>query len=158
MRYFKGLQKKGPDGRVNWALMASFDIPCRDSLYLRRLRIIQTPWFGVYIHEMQAEDDAHLHDHPWNFYSFILKGGYKEYFSERMDLTFTQSWIAREWPRWSGHYVRAVEGHRIVHLSEIPTYTLVFVGKRQRNWGFWVDGEWIHWENYHTVVGGEKRV
>ena len=158
MRYFKGLQKKGMDGRTNWALMASFDIPCQDRLYLRRLRIIQTPWFAVYLHEMHGPDaDRDLHDHPFDFYSIILKGGYVENWLAKQQ-GFGLPTHTRVWPRWSGHLMRKTEGHRIRALHETPTYTLVLVGSRTREWGFWTRAGWVPWDKYHEIVGGEKAV
>ena len=47
-------------------------------LYLWRLYILRTPWFGVMLHKIMDDDPDCLHDHPWSFVSFILKGGYEE--------------------------------------------------------------------------------
>lgn len=166
MRYFNGPQYKGKDGRTNWAIMASFDISCDDGLYLRRLRIIQTPWFGVYLHEMHAPDaDRDLHDHPYDFYSVILKGGYWEQVNETPaeDYSTVRDTVGG-WPRWSGHLMKKTWAHRIINLIEVPTYTLVFVGKRTRDWGFWYKNafddkrRWIPWDQYHDITGGEKAV
>lgn len=161
MRYYKGLQKKGFDGRTNWALMASFDIPCEGRLYLRRLRIIQTPWFAVYLHEMHGPDaDRDRHDHPFDFFSIILKGGYREQVQTTPDdFSDTRAHLQfMEWPRWSGHFMRKTWAHRIEKLYETPTYTLVLVGRRTREWGFWTNQGWIKWDKYHEIAGGEKAV
>ena len=173
MRFFNGPSYKGKDGRVRWALMSSFDIPCTTPelidragnitpasthLYLRRLRVIQTPWFGVYLHEMYGPDgDRDLHDHPWNFYTFILKGGYMERFKKDVTDSDYKSWIFA-WPRWSGHRVGKTNGHQIVSLMETPTTTLVFTGRRTRDWGFWTDLGWVPWDEYHEVTGRERAV
>ena len=156
---FPGPQIMGSDGRVRWAFMSTFDIPCVDPdsgeshLYLRRLRIIQTPWFGVYLHEMQAPDyDADLHDHPWSFFTIILKGGYTEFYKHRMRQHDDEKVIHR-WNRWSAHFMDKLAGHRIVGLHEVPTYTLVFAGPRKREWGFWRterNGQtWVPWHEYN---------
>jgi len=48
-------------------------------LHFRRWKIILTPWFAIYIHAIyKADEDKHLHNHPWNFWSFVLKGSYTE--------------------------------------------------------------------------------
>lgn len=169
MRFYKGLEKRGSDDRVHWALMSSFDIPCRlpdgtEQLYLRRLRIIQTPWFGVYLHEMHAPDaDRDLHDHPYNFYSIILKGGYTEQWRKRGNMAQFENY-SLFWPRWSGHVMNKLNAHRITHLLKVPTYTLVFVGKRTREWGFWRDvqngyrHEFVKWNEYHEVHGEGSQI
>lgn len=34
-------------------------------LHFRRWRIIETPWFSIYVHGIyKADEEAHLHDHP----------------------------------------------------------------------------------------------
>ena len=170
MRFFNGPEIRGNDGRVHWALMSSFDIPCRhpgedtDRLYLRRLRIVQTPWFGVYLHEMHGPDaDRDLHDHPWNFYTFILKGGYTEQWRKSgRDSPYEN--YSFYWPRWSGHVVNKLNAHRITGLLKVPTYTLVFVGRRTREWGFWTksifgnEHEFIKWDEYHEVHGEGSQI
>ena len=49
-------------------------------VHFRRYRLLSTPWFNIYIHNiLRSDEDAHFHDHPWGFFSFILnctKGGY----------------------------------------------------------------------------------
>ena len=47
--------------------------------YLRRYYILKTRWFRIYLHEiLRSDEDRDCHDHPWNFTSIILKGGYWE--------------------------------------------------------------------------------
>lgn len=49
-------------------------------LYMKRWRLIHRKWFGVRIHHIVRSDgDRELHDHPFSFVSFILKGGYWEW-------------------------------------------------------------------------------
>lgn len=169
MKYYKGLQKIGKDGRPRWALLASFDIPCGQSrtpipppsdrqpagtLYLRRLRIIQTPYFFVYLHETRNPDeDYDLHDHPWVFWTWVLKGGYTEYFRP----TKTAVQRLRRHERWSFMKMPLSGFHRIIKLYDTPTYTLVFGGRRVREWGFLLDdGTWQNWKEYKIVnFGGE---
>lgn len=162
MRYFNGLQKMGKDGRVRWAIMRSFDIPCGfeedggDTLYLRRLRIVQTPFGGIYLHQINEPDkDYDPHDHPFNFISVILKGGYTEAHGLPVDPLHE----VRRWGRWSIHRMTTKEVHRILSLDESPTWTLVLVGRRKREWGFWnpVHG-FVPWQEYHKVSDGQRRV
>ncbi len=48
-----------------WAIWARMTIPCKDGLlYLTRLRVVATPWFGVYVHDIHEDDgDRDPHDH-----------------------------------------------------------------------------------------------
>jgi len=117
-----------------WSIGSRFDIPNFDDpeeLYLTRWRIVQTPWFGVYLHRMLGPDSRPtIHDHPWSFTSIVLRGGYVE---RRLDP------ITREIPlrkvRWVNR-MRTHDAHAIMRLLRVPTWTLVFVGKRRRTWGY----------------------
>ncbi|HXI82093.1 MAG TPA: hypothetical protein VNM34_14900 [Verrucomicrobiae bacterium] len=127
----------------NWAIFSREDIP--DSLhpertYLTRWRLLQTPWFGVYLHAIREPDrDRHMHDHPWSFVSVVLRGGYLE---ERPD--------GRTGRRRAGSVClrRAEDLHRVALLARRPTWTLVLAGWRRRSWGFDVDGLWVGHREY----------
>lgn len=155
MKFHKGWQRKGDDGRSRWAVWASFDIPDKKGgYYLRRLRVMETPWFGVYLHEMQGPDPGRdLHDHPWEFYSIILKGGYTEV------VPLTQSTESRHgiasvtttrdtWKAGSIHRMRATDQHTIERLLGVPTFTLVLRGRRKRTWGFHTKNGFVPWNEY----------
>ena len=48
-------------------------------VHFRRWNVLSTPWFSIYIHGIYEEDkEQHLHDHPWDFMSMVLKGSYSE--------------------------------------------------------------------------------
>lgn len=66
--------------RKPWQFMTKFDIRGNNgSLYLRRWRLIQTPYAAIYLHKIVRPDsDPFVHDHPWSFISFVLKGAYAE--------------------------------------------------------------------------------
>lgn len=48
--------------------------------YMTRYTIYTCRFFSVKIHRIFESDDDCLHDHPWAFISFILKGGYVEHY------------------------------------------------------------------------------
>lgn len=151
MRFYNGPKKEGKDGRVRWAFMSSFDIPCEDGrLYLRRLRIVQTPWFSVLLHEIHEPDsDRHMHDHPFNFFTLILKGGYEEVVAETLHSNRPKFNV---WHRGTFHAMRTHQIHKITHLHQHPTWTLVLTGARTREWGFMTEQGWVHWEEYEGAV------
>ena len=52
----------------------------KGELHFKRWRILSTPWFNIFLHFInRADEDKDLHDHPWSFWSIILKGGYIEF-------------------------------------------------------------------------------
>jgi len=136
-----------------WGVMRPYMIPCVDGRdYLYRLRILSTPFGGVYLHKIINADPADPHDHPWNFVSIILKGGYDEVrHMVGPDRMIGQEGRVYFWRRGHINRVKLNEAHRIAKI--IPgTWTLVFVGRRQREWGFFINeadyGTWIPWQEY----------
>lgn len=66
---------------TNWKLGGKFIIPHydEDDVYLTRHKLLVTPWFAVYLHKIGTPDmRPTLHDHPWPFVAFVLRGGYVE--------------------------------------------------------------------------------
>ena len=48
-------------------------------LHFRRWKILSTKWFNIYLHKLYKSDkDLYLHDHPWNYVSWILQGSLLE--------------------------------------------------------------------------------
>lgn len=132
--------KRGQRNSPDWALLELFKVPNYDvpgEDYLWRLRILQTPLFGIYLHKLCGPDPRDtLHDHPWSFVSFILKGGYVENIPcgcnfEHCDYYSVPRHIYRmNVKRYNNSY------HWISELNRTPTWTLVFVGRRRRVWGY----------------------
>lgn len=130
-----------------WALMERFEVPnfdTDDEVYLVRWRLIQTPWFGVYLHRIGTPDSRPtLHDHPWTFLAFVLRGGYIE---RRLD-PVTMDVDEGHRIRFVNH-MRTHDAHAITRLFRVPTWTLVLVGARRRTWGYFEPspfgegGEW----------------
>lgn len=134
-----------------WRTMEIMDRTHPDQVYLKRLRIIQTPLFGLYVHWIYLPDnDRDCHDHPWNFWSFVARGAYAEYV--RTD--------PLEWPkqshnvhqRFSLHRMTVEKAHKITYV-EPGTITVLLIGRRTRDWGFWTDKGWVHWREYNTEAG-----
>jgi len=93
--------------------------------YMIRFRLIQTPWFAVYLHHILRSDvDIDLHDHPWNFWSIMLSGGYWEQVRDDQGEN-RERWIAP----WSIVRHRAEDYHRLVLYR--PAWTLVLCGRRR---------------------------
>jgi hypothetical protein len=128
-------------------------------LHFRRWRLLSTPWFSIYIHGIYKEDeDLHLHDHPWNYLSIILRG----YFSEKtLDYDVITDAKSKEWKSRrieekvvgpSSFIKRKAETfHKIQKLHSKSVYTLFFVGKKFREWGYDVNGQWIDHVTYRKM-------
>lgn len=146
-------------GSKSWAFMSWVNIPDRNDpskTYLRRLRIVRTPWFALYLHFIFLPDnDRDPHDHPWNFASFVIRGGYTERLYDRLgigddDLKEKPMLIGeRRHGRFSFHRVLLHNYHKIVNV-EPGLVTLVFIGPEKKEWGFWDEyqGRWIPHYDY----------
>jgi hypothetical protein len=124
----------------------------KNSPYLTRFTFLQTRFGQVCLHIFHRSDGDEMHDHPWNFVSIVLWRGYIEV-TERGDENLSQERIRqRVWPgfilfrpaRWR-HRVELVNGKRAV--------TLVFMGARVREWGFFTAQGWLDWRTYFRRKG-----
>ncbi len=128
-----------------WCLFRWTDVdPVGDGkTYLTRFHIFQTPYCSCMVHWLHlADPQPHLHDHPNDFLSVVLKGGYVEAFpaSDNSDETIEKT--VRRF-----NLVRATDRHKILSVKP-HTITLVFANRVRREWGFWVNGELVKWRDY----------
>lgn len=142
--------------RIRWAFMSFMDIKSKTHegfVYLRRLRLIQTPVFGLYIHWIfTPDDDQDPHDHPWVFWTWIVRGGYTESIYPRASRDKippggSLAAPSQHWPRWSFHGMPLLRAHRITRLAP-NTVSLVAVGRRRHEWGFYTKDGYIDWRVY----------
>ena len=149
-------QDKWHTGRpaTRWAFFEKFVISRRPGEpYLTRWRLIHTPWFGILLHKIDGPDpDQDPHDHPWNFISIVLRGGYTEQLTALIPLSSTKRIRATTFQSWnwlSVHKMPLGKYHKIVTLHKKPTWTLILTGPRKREWGFLTqDNGHIMWKTY----------
>jgi hypothetical protein len=117
--------------------------PDSDEVYLRRLRLIQTPFCTIILHNLGTEDRSEfLHNHPWNFVSIVLWGGYKEVIEDGDETRLAK----HRWLSW--HKIPASAFHRIVSVKPY-TFTMMVTGRRIQPWGFKTDKGWVDWRQYY---------
>lgn len=114
--------------------------------YLLRWYLIPRNGFlNIYLHKfLRDDDDRALHDHPWWFISFVLKGGYLEHIDSGKG-------IVRK--RWSLAFRKAEHRHRVELLPDksgdsIPCWTLIVTGPKRREWGFWCPRGFVPWHQF----------
>lgn len=130
----------------------------KGELHFKRWSLLQTPWIDVYLHRIYKSDkDDHMHDHPWNFSSIILAGGYVE---ESMKWDWKSGHLLWQKPRicTTGDVIhhKAEEPHRIKLIR--PTLSLVFCGKRRREWGYKVGHNWFSAKDYRELKNSGWKV
>jgi len=121
--------------------------------YLIRYTLFWSPWFKIRIHHIKADDDDCLHDHPWDFVSFILKGGYWEHYDPIMLAHPPGLAVARK-SKWFGPgkilYRPACWRHKLKLPYKKTCWTLVFMFRVKRLWGFWTRNGFIPHYDYDS--------
>lgn len=153
----RAIKKRG------WGFYASH-IGAPGNIYMRRFILLLPFGLGtIRLHNiMRSDDDRHLHDHPFDFTSFLLNGGYIEAVpcescgGTRVERDHAgvshpcqDCWDGRRrnvWPRFS-IVRRSAEALHSLTL-ERPVWTLVFAGPKRRDWGFDTEIGWISNERY----------
>jgi len=110
-------------------------------LHFERFAIFQTSIASLYIHRIfKADEDDHLHSHPWNFLTVVLAGAY-----EALDLDgrkrkgpLSVSWMPR------------TGVHKIAAILDGPVTTLFLAFGRRQPWFYWVNGARVDSETYRT--------
>lgn len=147
---------------INGSVLEGFQV-CPTYLVRRRLLRIG-PWVAIYLHHFIDDDwSKDFHDHPKRFVSIGLKGSYVEETPfEFTDEGGTQTITSRR--AYIAPWIRsfpATHRHRIV-LDRKETFTgtwvddcwtLVIVGPKTREWGFWLEGKWMSWKEYVSDWG-----
>lgn len=125
-------------------LLGRSDIYFAGSLYMRRWRIVDLPWFGIRLHHIARSDkDRELHDHPFTFASLILRGGYYEHTIDGRRVWYGPGSLVIR----SGEALHRLELER-EDFCERSAWTLVFRGARRRAWGFLTPTGWETWEQF----------
>lgn len=104
--------------------------------------------FNVFLHRFLKSDPDDLHDHPWSYFTIILKGGYWEWVPQYN----SQGKKIGELAKWRspGHFRfnNAKSYHRIELDPDVECWTLFMPGPQERDWGFLSKGQWVQHEEY----------
>lgn len=131
------------------------------AIYLTRWWLIETPFFSVLLHKINRNDeDRHLHCHPFKFVSVKLLGGYVEEFCPSPGLAKADAIMlamgnpirvaeVRTMKAPSIHVVRLTDFHKVKRLLRVPTWTLLFIGGNEHDWGYMTENGYVDHEAYH---------
>lgn len=143
--------RMGTRASARWAALRRMVLKRADGVvYLDRIRLVQTPWFGVYLHRFDGPDPGgHLHDHPWPFATIVVSGGYTEERADTRSGTEPEAWHVENRQRFRPRVMRLTECHTITGLDKVGTRSIVVVGRRTRTWGFYTPEGWVRWDLYN---------
>jgi hypothetical protein len=109
----------------------------KGNTFFLRYHVFKCRWFSIFLHEfMRSDSDRCLHDHPWPFISIVLRGGYTEQMPDGMHRRRPGSILFR----------RANAAHRIEIDPDTRPWSLVIVGRKSRDWGFFTLHGWEAWK------------
>jgi hypothetical protein len=104
--------------------------------------------FNIFVHKFLKSDPDHVHDHPWPYFTVILKGGYWEWIPV-FNLRGAKIHEYCVWRRpGSFRWASAGTYHRIELDPSVTCWTLFVPGVKQRDWGFLVKNKWVQWQEY----------
>lgn len=112
-------------------------------LHFRRWRIFESKTMNLYVHKIyKADEDLHLHNHPWNFAVVCLSGSYAEEVEKdkKRGMVFVRPWTFRMRTKEDFHKIRRM-------FSECVT-TLVLTWGEKTVWGYDVSGKFVDFETY----------
>lgn len=142
---------------ARWRLFDSLEVIQAGKPHLNRLRIVETPWFGIFLHLIQQPDlQRDPHNHPWWFASLTLTGEYTEAVwhpdkrwpcPEVRELRYHKRWTLTALARKDAHRITETRG---------PLWTLVIVGPHRESWGFWTANGFAPWRQYLGRPTGEN--
>jgi hypothetical protein len=110
--------------------------------YMRRW-VVNFGGFAIRLHRWEkSDDDRAFHDHPWWFWTIVLRGRYIDISPDGEDTLTVGSFRFRP----SSH-------KHTVHIIEPGTWTLLLTGRPMRRWGFWVGNKLIKRDKYFATMG-----
>lgn len=129
----------------------------------------------VRIHWIREPDhDRELHDHPFNYRTFVMDGWYTERFIPGDGGTLINGAALRGWQgsgkRLPPHALTGLDQvrlmskgksaacplgqfHRVANVSDGGVWTLFFMGADHGKWGFLVDGRWMASRDFFKLRG-----
>jgi hypothetical protein len=120
-----------------------------DRDYMERWTLT-TPLGQIRLHNiLRSDNDRHHHDHPFDFVSLILSGGYLEHRPNkpvRICLPKTLVWR------------RAEDLHFLKLLGGCPAWTLVLAAPKRRSWGFATEEGWVDARDYDEWMAMREAV
>ena len=110
--------------------------------------------FNITLHKVLVSDEPTLHDHPWNWGAFIIKGGYWEH----IPIISREGNVVGATKEWRGpgsiRFRKADSLHWLELTKDedgnnIPCTSLFFMGRKRKEWGFvrFVHATTANWKN-----------
>lgn len=125
-----------------------------EDLYLRRWSLKLPFGWTIKLHKIVRPDsDLCHHDHPWPFWTTVLRRGYAEEVSRGGWPPADRSQQEVHWTKPGRVYYRPANfRHRILSIGsgerDGPAWTLVLTRRVVREWGFHTPAGFISWRSF----------
>lgn len=137
-----------PVTRTRWWLPPREEIGAPDCPFMYRWVLLDRGAWKVLLHRFVPDAiDVDCHDHPRGFVTFVLWGSYVDITPERHFDALLPG---------SVRYRPAEHAHK-THAGPRGCWTLVIMGPKRRDWGFWRGGWWWQWRDYEREFGMAMR-
>lgn len=147
--------------------------PNGETVYLVRYIVFKSRLGCIYIHRFMRTDADDPHDHPWNFWTYVISGGYVERYYDKSkpnkdETKYTSFWTWNANRREPGslayrkatdiHVVKTDKERAMDEIKDAP-YTLCLMGPRIRDWGFWTEdgAKFQDWRSYLNMSPNDAR-
>lgn len=142
----------------------------QEVVYLRRFFIWRpkdkSKGGSVFLHHIiNSDDDPDPHDHPFDFTSLILWGGYSDERWWWWDMSGCKTWDGKDLPSHrfgpiydnvrplsvvhrKAEHIHRVRLHTDFYCEPKSAWTLVFTGPYRREWNFVTKLGFVHWRKY----------
>ena len=129
-----------------WSLFGRQWVKINGRYMLKRLKIIQTPYFAILLTKIYRPDsERYPHTHFRSAVSFIISGGYVEKVYTEQE--YLSSYHHRYHNRWSFHTIPKSIAHTITKVDK-PLWTLLFAGRMKGEFVFWTPEGKIDYREY----------
>lgn len=145
--------------RAGFRLINALARPARDlfdrdgSCYMRRWRIVDegtlasrvlqalTGYSSIRLHHiLKADHDRDLHNHPFDYRTFVLRGFYAETYKDGRGNRKVQRRVVEP---GEAAALPGVAFHRIAYVPPGGVWTLFCMTRNTGTWGFNVDGKFV---------------
>lgn len=124
-----GFEGSNPSYTANSTMKLVKEIKSKEgAVHFRRWAFFETKFLSIYYHEIfKADEDPHLHNHPWNIFTLILSGAYIEELENKKHV-YRGKWTIANRARARFHKIKELLSNKVTTLA-------ICYGKRGE-WGY----------------------
>jgi hypothetical protein len=120
-------------------------------LHFTRFAIFETPLLSLYVHKIyKADEDEHLHSHPWNFLTVILSGAYRTWVDDQDPEDLGKRYRGENKTRFDWTHMTRKQFHKITEIAIGPVTTLFLAYGKHQPWHYLVNGEKVESTEYRN--------